>query len=417
MTIIQANKFYFPRWGADRYVFDLSAWLAAHGQTVIPFAMAHPDNFPTPFARYFPSYVRTERVDAREAARHPFDAGWQALRTAGRMAYSLEARRKLAHLIADTRPDVCHLHNVYTQISPSILHTLHLQHVPTVMTVHDHHLVSPQYDRWAPGCGPDVQGMGVLSAAATRFHKHSYAASFLQAAVFAFHRRLRLYERFVDFFLCPSASLAEALKASGFPAHKIRVLSFGLDASAIRPAYGTGRYVLFVGRFAAVKGPETLLDAARLLPWLSFRFVGAGPQEAALKRLAQDMPNVAFAGYKTGAALEEEYAGALAVAMPSRMRETFGLVALEAMARGKPVLASDAGALPEIVEDRFNGWLLPPLDVRAWAEALQRIAVDEPFRSSLARHARETVERRFQAEEHWQRVLEAYRDAIDVHAS
>jgi hypothetical protein len=69
MTILQANKFYYPRWGADRYFFDLSNWLRDAGHTVVPFAMKHPENLPTPYERYFPSFVQTERLSV----------GWQGL--------------------------------------------------------------------------------------------------------------------------------------------------------------------------------------------------------------------------------------------------------------------------------------------------------------------------------------------------
>lgn len=401
MTILQANKFYYPRWGADRYFFDLCHWLRDAGHTVVPFAMKHSENAPTPYDRYFPSFVQTERVSA----------GWQGLRTVGRMAYSLEARRKLAHLVHDTRPDVAHLHNVYTQLSPSILHTLHAMRVPVVMTVHDHHLVSPQYDRPAEGAARDVKGMGVWEAARTKFHKGSFLASLLQAGVFSFHRRLGLYERFVDLFLCPSQYMANELLSAGFPPEKVRVVPFGIDAAAIRPAYGHAGYVLFVGRLMPVKGVETLVEAARLLPHLPFRIVGSGPHEAFLRRQAEGLANVTFAGYRSGDALDEEYAGALAVAVPSRMRETFGLVALEAMARGKPVVASDSGALPEVVADGHTGILVPPMDPGAWAAALDRLSQDEPLRTSLGRNARAETEGRFDVRRHWPKVLEAYADA------
>ncbi len=400
MTIIQANKFYFPRWGADRYMIDVSRALAVRGHRIIPFAMNHPQNLPTPYAKYFPSFVQTERVEY----------GWQALRTMGRMFYSLEARRKLAHLITDTKPDMCHLHNIYAQISPSILHTLHAQGVPTVMTVHDHHLISPQYDLWAPGCGPDIRGMGLWRAARTRFHKHSFAASFLQAALFAFHRRLRLYERFVDLFLCPSASLAGQLDLAGFPKEKIRVLPFGIECEKIRPAYDHAGYVLFVGRLASVKGVETVVEAARALPAISFRIAGTGPQEATVRTAAHDLPNVVFLGYLSGEALEAAYAGALAVLVPSRMQETFGLVALEAMARGKPVIASATGALLEVVEDRHTGFLVPPLEMAGWVEAIRRLASDEPLRQAMAHHARIAAETRFDATKHFEGVIAAYEE-------
>jgi len=62
MTILQINKFYYLKGGAERYLFELSDWLEASGVRVIPFAMAHPDNEPSVFSSYFPSHVSTEKV-------------------------------------------------------------------------------------------------------------------------------------------------------------------------------------------------------------------------------------------------------------------------------------------------------------------------------------------------------------------
>ncbi len=399
MTIIQANKFYFPRGGAERYVLDLSAWLEGQGHRVAPFAMAHPDNLPTPYARFFPSRVLTEEVRMNA----------QGLHTVGRMLYSLEARRKMASLVAETKPALCHIHNIYTQLSPSVLDTLRVMRVPVAMTVHDHHLVSPQYNVWAPGCGKNADpNAGVLRLAFSRFHKDSFAASLLQAAAFRFHRRLDIWRRGVDLFICPSRYMAGRLVAAGFPKERIRVNPYGIDPSAFRPTYAHEGYVLFVGRLVPEKGVETLIEAAKLLPDVPFRIVGTGPDEARLRGLAHGTRNMRFLGHLGGEALEAAYRGALAVAVPSRVEETFPLVTLEAMAHGKPVVASAVGGIPEQIDDRHTGWLLPPLDAAAWAEAFRRLAEDERFRLGLARAARAEITGRFHLRHHHERLLETY---------
>lgn len=173
MNILQVNKYYFLRGGAERYLFDATAWLEHEGHTVIPFAMQHPSNVPTPFAPYFVSSVETQKVSF----------GLGALKTVGRMNYSFEARRQMDRLIRETRPDLAHVHNVYTQLSPSVLLALKQQRIPVVMTVHDHHLVSPQYNIWAQGCGEDLRFVGLLRGTALKFHKDSHAASFAQVQI------------------------------------------------------------------------------------------------------------------------------------------------------------------------------------------------------------------------------------------
>lgn len=397
MTIIQANKFYFMRGGAERYAFDLSAWLSNRGQRVVPFAMQHSDNLSTPYARFFPTFVPTEQVRFN----------WDGLRTVGRMLYSLEARRCLASLVAETGPDLCHIHNIYTQLSPSILHTLRIMKVPTVMTVHDHHLISPQYGSWVPGCGPQLSGHAIPDVL-SRFHKGSLAASFLQVLAFRFHRAMRIYERGIDLFICPSEYLAHRLIAAGFPKSKVRVNHYGIDPTTTEPVYGHRGYVLFVGRLSPEKGVETILDIARVLTHVSFRIVGTGPEEAALHATGHALHNVTFVGFRDGEALREEYRGAMAIVLPSRVQEVFPLVALEAMAYGVPVVASAVGGVPEVVQDRRTGWLVAPLNIPGWVEAITRLSTDEPYRLTLARAARGSVETTFHIRHHHERLLAAY---------
>lgn len=400
MTLIQANKYYFLRGGAERYMLDISSWLASRGHAVVPFAMRHPDNLPTPYERFFPSEVATERASL----------GWEGLRTAGRMLYSFEARRNLSSLIVETRPRLLHAHNVYTQLSPSIFDTCRVLRVPVAMTVHDHHLVSPQYNLWAPGCGENHQDVGIVRGAFSRFHKGSFAASFLQVAAYKFHRWLKIYERGVDLFICPSEYLARQLKAGGYDPKKIRVNPYGIDPSGIKPEYGHKGYVLYVGRLSEEKGVETLIEAARQLPDVEFRIVGTGPDEARLHSLGHGLRNVTFVGFRDGETLQDEYRGALAVAVPSRVNEVFPLVVLEAMAAGKPVVASNVGGVPEVVTDRHTGLLADPLDLSAWVESIRRLALDEDFRRSLARNARLAAETTFHVRHHRERLLKAYQE-------
>ena len=408
MKIIQANKFYTLKSGAERYLFELSHWLESQQHQVIPFSMTHPDNEQTPFSDFFVSQIKTQKEE--------FPGGWRGLwerlRTLGRMTYSLEARRRLATLISSTNPDLCHIHSIYPQISPSILDTLKDQHVPVVMTVHDHHLISPQYNIWAPGCGQDYRHAGILRGTLVRFHKQSFLGSFAQVAVYKFHRSLMMYERGVDVFICPSAYMKRQLIAGGFPQHKICVNPYGIDCKLIKPRYDHDGYILFVGRLSEEKGIETIIRAAKLIPDIVFKIVGRGPEMERLHLLADGLKNIEFVGFRMGEELAELYRGARAVVLTSRVQENFPLILLEAMALGKPVIASHVGGVPEIVEDRVNGLLVDPADLHGWVEAIMRLTYDEDFRLSLARAARLTVEYKFSLKEHYQRLMKVYEEVI-----
>lgn len=407
MKILQANKFYALKGGAERYMLEISDWLELQGHQVIPFSMQHPDNRETPYRDRFVSFVQTEVLRSTP---------WQALRTVGRMVYSLEARRKLATILAQEHPDLAHIHNIYTQISPSILHTLKDRRVPVVMTVHDHHLISPQYNIWVDGCGEDYRNVGIIKGTFARYHKNSTVASFFQTAVYKFHRWLQIYERNVDLFICPSQYMKRQLVVGGFPQEKIRVNHYGIDPHVVESRYDHDSYFLFVGRLSEEKGIETIVRAAKLIPDVPFKIVGRGPQMDRLHRLADGLTNVEFLGFRDGAELAELYRGATAVLLPSRVHENFPLAALESMAAGKPVIASHVGGVPEIVEDRVNGLLVAPADLHGWAEAIMRLAYDEELRLGMAHAARSTVEQRFGLDDHYRRLMAMYQEVLPTHS-
>lgn len=402
MKIIQANKYYFLRGGVERYVLTLEKWLESEGHQVVPFAMDHPDNLETPWKSFFPGYVHTEDVRLRP----------HALKVLARMFYSFGARRKMKDLILNSRPDLCHVHNIYTQLSPSILQPLHQNNIPMVMTVHDHHLISPQYNVWAAGCGPDYRKAGVVGGTLSRFHKQSYAASFAQIAAYKFARASRFYQRYVNLFVVPSKYLMNQLVIGGFPKEKLRYLPHGVDPSLIEPRYDHDNYMLFVGRLAPEKGVETIIRLARLLPDINFKIVGTGPSEQRLHLLSHGHENIELLGFKAGDALKDLYRGAQAVLLPSQVEEVFPLVVLEALAAGKPVIASQVGGVPEMIDDRQTGFLVQPTDLHGWTEAVMRLAYDDYLRSEMSKNARGVAETAFHINKHFEGLKRVYAEAL-----
>src|SRR3989338_350116 len=401
MRIIQANKFYFQKGGAERYLFDLSDWLAGQGHEVIPFTMRNPQNKATKYDTYFPSYVPTEELVVNK----------EALKTIGRMFYSREARRKMDALIWKTHPDICHVHNLYTQLSCSPLYALRKAGIPIVMTVHDHHLISAEYNIPVISSGYK-SSMGPVRAAFTRFHKDSFAASFLQTASFRFTRWLHAYERFVDVFFVPSKYLAQQLVAGGFPKEKIEVNYYGKEVSHIVPSYDHEGYLLFVGRLVKEKGIEMLIRIAKDFPEIPLKIVGIGPDAQNMRECLRPFPHVMCLGEQTGENLDALYRGALALLLPSAVQDVFPLVTLEAMQYGKPIIASHVGGIPEIVLDRQTGFLVDPFDVGEWGEAILRLVHDEDLRRRMGQAARKRVEESFRAQDHFNRVMDVYQKTL-----
>jgi glycosyltransferase involved in cell wall biosynthesis len=402
MKIIQANKFHYLRGGAERYVFELSKALEKAGHEIAPFAMQDPRNPPTPYDEFFVSRVLTEEADF----------GFEGLRTAGRMIYSFEAKRKFAALIEKAKPDVIHAHNIYHQISPSIFSAARAAGVPAVMTLHDYHLISPNYLMFDRNRRIDLsKDHPFLDTVRQRTIRGSFLASALSAFECWLHKTLDLYDGVR--FIAPSDFVKKACVMYGVDADRIEVIPHFIDLEGKSPAESTEKSVVFVGRLSVEKGAEILVEAMSRIPDVKCVIVGEGPERTKLRRLASslDLKNVEFAGRLVGDELWKRIAAARAVVVPSLTYETFGLTVLEAYAFGKPVVASRIGALPEVVREGETGLLAEAGNAADLAEKIAALANDEPRARRLGLAGRALAEREYAPAHHLKAVLKAYKQA------
>jgi phosphatidylinositol alpha-1,6-mannosyltransferase len=219
-----------------------------------------------------------------------------------------------------------------------------------------------------------------------------------------------------DFVVAPSSDTAQKLaEVQGVPAAKIRILPWPLNSSflgwsdapteLVAPqALPAGRFVLTVGRWAATeqyKGADDLIRAVAQLrevaPDLQLVAVGGGDDLPRLKKLATELgvvDRVHFLENLPREKLAACFARADIFALPSS-GEGFGLVFLEAMAFGCPVVGAGCGGVTDLVADGVNGLLVPPRDPKRLAEALNRLLRDEALRAELGRRGAEIVRRKF----------------------
>jgi len=185
------------------------------------------------------------------------------------------------------------------------------------------------------------------------------------------------------------------------------------NGQAIRERFGLGssKIVMFVGRLTFHKGVNHLIDAAGLYRDAKYLIVGSGPEEERLKHLAAASPNaknIIFAGKASAEDLPHYYAACDLLVLPSVSRlEAFGLVMLEAMASGRPVITSDMPGMREVVVDGVDGLLAEPLDAHDISEKVRILLDDDEKRKRFGANGRLKVEERFT----WARVTKMTEDA------
>jgi glycosyltransferase involved in cell wall biosynthesis len=403
--VLMVNKYHYPRGGAEHYMFRLAAMLEQHGSQVDYFSMRHPKNEPCPTDSYFVSEVDFE---------HP-PGGLGRIGVAGRAVYSREARLKMGRLLDHRQVDLAHVHNIYHQLSPSLLAPLHRRRIPVVMTVHDFKLVCPVYSLLSHGeiCERCV-GHGFSQAVRRRCNRGSLSGSALVAGETWLHRRLSLYRDGIDVFVTPSSFARERLVRGGYPSERVLVIPNCVVAGDYRPGYQPGDYALYLGRLSREKGVDMLVRAAAV-SGASVKLVGEGPLREELERLvAETGADVELLGYRSGDELAEIVRGASSVVMPSVCHDNCPLAVIEAMAWGKPVVASRVGGIPELVRDGDEGLLVPPGDVDALGRALTDLLSSPELAEQMGRRGRARVEARYDAEGHFRAVREAYRLAGEI---
>lgn len=400
MRIVHAHKYFHSYDGASRYMQSLMKLEERAGHTVVPFAMHDPRNSPTPWSRYFVSALDTSRVGR----------GLGAFSQLGRALWSREAKRNMGSLLDDFRPDVVHAHNLYTHLSPSPLAACRERNVPVVMTVNDYGIVSANYGLWSGTKPIAPEHSGIWSTTRSRFIKHSALASFALSTVFALSRMRKTYIDLVDVFLPCSNFVRDAMIAVGYPAERIVVQNLFAEPFMVGDAYSAkrkGDFVLFAGRLEAYKGAATLIDAVKGTD-ISLKIAGTGPQEAELRRLAAGAANVEFLGFVPSRRLWELMRQAQAVVVPSMWYEPFGLVAVEAMAQSTPVIVSDRGGLPEIVEDGVSGLVFKAGNPKDLRKKIELLLGDPKKREKIGAAGHERAMAISSPQEHLARILDMY---------
>lgn len=404
MRILHVDKFLRRSGGAAVYMLDTAARQQALGHDVEFFAMAHPDNEPATYDQLFPPFVSLEPPPPGAAAR---------VGAASRMVWSRASARGMRAMVDAFRPDVVHLHNIYHQLSPSILRPLARAGIPAVMTVHDYKLVCPTYRLLSHGelCEACVGGK-VWNATAKRCQGGSLASSAVLSIESGVHRLTRAYAP-VGRFIAPSRFLADRLRAGGVFPDRVRHLDNPVDLRGRAVRQGPGQGIVSIGRLSSEKGVDTLIRAVGLLPDATLTVAGDGPERAALEALARAVApdRVHFAGHVGPDQVTALNRSARVAVLAARWHENMPLSVLETMASGVPMIVTGLGGLPELVDDGSDGLVVPPDDPAALAAALAKLHDDDALSVRMGTAARTKVEARFGVDAHLERLFELYAEA------
>ncbi len=333
-----------------------------------------------------------------------------------RSIWSTETSRAMKAALREHRPDVVHVHNTFPLLSAAVLYACRDARVPVVATIHNYRLACANGTFFRNGAVcHDCAGGTPARAVRHGCYRDSHLATAPVALAMSVHRQA--WRSLVSAYVFISASQRDLLRGAGLPPGRVFV-RYNLIPRRGRPQTVRTPTVVYAGRLDEAKGARVLMagwDGYReksAEPGLGLIIVGGGELQGEVAAWASTRSSVEMTGPVSGDRCAEVISQARAVVLPSAWEETFGLVAVEAMAAGVPPIAADHGSFTELITPEVDGVLFSPGDPAALALAIAD-ADHNPGRFEVyGDQARKTYEHRFDPERSVGELLDIYRFAI-----
>lgn len=364
MKILIVNKFLHPNGGSETYIFKLGEELIRQGHEVQYFGMENRNRIVGNHAEVYINNMDFHTGKIQKLL-YPF-----------KIIYSREAEKKMRKVLEDFKPDVVHLNNFNFQLTPSIIYAVkkyekeYHAHVRIIYTAHDVQLVCPNHLMQNPvtlECCEACLKYGVGQCAKRRCIHGSRLKSILGVMEAKLYKLLKTYQK-LDVIICPSYFLKSKLDTDSVLFQRTIVLRNFVDMEIKRCNLPKQDYVLYYGRYSLEKGIGTLLKACEELPKIPFHFAGSGPLEEDIRKVK----NIKLCGFLTGEELVKEITQAKFVVFPSECYENCPFTVMESQVCKTPVLGSNLGGIPELINDGVTGELFESGNEKMLTEKIKK---------------------------------------------
>ena len=340
------------------------------------------------------------------------------LRMAADTIWSKEAYEKLKQRLIKKPSDVVHVHNFFPLISPSVYYAAKAQGVPVVQTLHNYRLLCPNalFFREGKVCedclGKFIPYPGVQHGC----YRENKVASGAVATMLGVHRAMNTWTKMVDLYICLTEFAKQKFIQAGIPAEKI-VVKPNFVSPEPTVGFGKGGYALFVGRLSVEKGLDTLLAAwEQLGEQIPLKIVGDGPLASDVLEATKRFPQIEWLGRRPMSEVHDLMGEAMFLVFPSKWYETFGRVAIEAFAKGTPVIAANIGAIAEIVAPGKTGLHFHPGVPEDLADKVKWVLGNPEKLVQMRQEARLEFEAKYTPKKNYQQLIEIYTKAKSIGA-
>lgn len=407
MKILLVNYRYFISGGPEKYMFNIKKILEENGHEVIPFSIHSNKNIKTKYSKYFVEPIGNRDTTYYDELKKTPKVIWQLLT---RSIYSFDVKRKIKEEIKDVKPDLVYIIHFVNKLSPSVISGAKEMKVPVVLRLSDYFMLCPRCDfLYNKEVCEDCLKKGYKTCIQRRCVKNSKLASLTRVVAMKIHKLINIYAK-VDAFVTPSQFLKKKLIENGYTEEKINYIPT-FTVNNYKEDNKIGEYGLYFGRISVEKGIETLVKAYKELPNYELKIMGDDTSDEAMKVKKyikeNNIRNVDFLGFKSGKELDEIIDNARFSLIPSIWYDNLPNVALESFIHGKPVIASNIGSLPELVEDGYNGYLFEAKNEKDLIEKIKQLD-DDNLVKLMGKNSKKQLIDKFSKEKHYEKLIELF---------
>jgi glycosyltransferase involved in cell wall biosynthesis len=388
LRILIVNKYVRVTGGSDVHCLELAEGLRERGHEVTFLSTADDRNLDQRGIFVPPTVTNDTRGQV---------SGARAAAVAGQALWNTSAAASARELVASFRPDIVHVHKLYPQLSVApVVVASHLG-IPIIQTIHDYEFISAS----------------ALDDTGSWRDRNEEQIGYRALNTLLYGVKHLVHAPRVDSWISISRSIGNLYNERGIATTVIP--HFARPFTETLPSFAERAGVLFIGRLSEEKGLRHVLGLPSQLPaGPPILIAGDGPLLEEVQRATKLFPSLTYLGQLDRKAVAQQLASARIVIMPSLWQEPAGLVALEAMVAGTPLIVYDSGGLAEYVTDADAGIIVVP-SATLLAEAITSLYDDRKTWEKFSANARVGVQRDHTRPVYLDRLEKVYADAIESH--
>jgi len=316
--------------------------------------------------------------------------------------YPLNIKKKFIKKIKLFNPDIIHVNNIHSYLSPIILEVAKNKRIPVVWTLHDYKLICPNYVMWRKGkyCEECLINSKYFNVIKNNCFQ-SKARSFISYIEAKYWSRKKI-EYLTSYFICPSKFLMIRMEQAGFPIKKlVHIPNFFLEAENIDSnksvvedinEYPT-EYAIYIGALSDYKGILKYAQIHHNISKYPLLIVGDGECREKIVNLSNSSNKIFYLGKRDRNHVLELMKGAKYTVMPSQCNENNSLTIIESLSLGIPVFASNNGGIPDMINSE-NGFLFDDIenldsDLKYFESIINKFKSDNIMKNSMRKYSKE----------------------------